>query len=210
MIGPASGNPNICLTWPRASQPSPDGIDWQLGSAFLRAVYSIYSYGIDTKEPPVIGLYALNNATTLQQDPTFVSSFFSVNTATIATTLPNSLLSPPTYTTPPYALNTSVTAEPGEIVLSELGTSTYSPMIGTMATPRPTVVPLVTLSPSVITLLVTNGGGTSTTVSTVQDSQPTLGIPYGWSSGSAGRHTPPSLVTTALLLLLSFVVFSIP
>jgi len=21
----------MCLTWPRASQPTPDGIDWQLG-----------------------------------------------------------------------------------------------------------------------------------------------------------------------------------
>lgn len=50
----------MCLTWPRASQPTPDGIDWQLGtfamdpvrmcpypspfpgSAFLRTVYTIY------------------------------------------------------------------------------------------------------------------------------------------------------------------------
>lgn len=31
MIGTASGNPNMCLTWPRANQPTPDGIDWQLG-----------------------------------------------------------------------------------------------------------------------------------------------------------------------------------
>ena len=158
-----------------------------------------------------MGFYALNNDTTLQQDPTFVSSFFSANTATIATTLPNSLLSPPSYTTPPYALNTSVSVEPGEIVQSELGTSTYSPMIGTRATPRPTAVPLVTLSPSVITLIVTNNGSVSTTVSTAEDNAETLGIPYGWSSGSArGRYTAPSMVTAALLLLLSFVLFSIP
>lgn len=32
IIGPASGNPNLCLTWPRASQPTPDGVDWQLGT----------------------------------------------------------------------------------------------------------------------------------------------------------------------------------
>src|ERR1700743_3865443 len=32
VIGPASGNPNMCLTWPRASQPTADGIDWQLGT----------------------------------------------------------------------------------------------------------------------------------------------------------------------------------
>ena len=157
-----------------------------------------------------MGFYPLNNGTTLQQDPTFVSSFLSAHTATIATTLPNSLLSPPSYTTPPYALNTSVTVEPGEIVQSELGTSTYSPMIGTRATPRPTAVPLVTLSPNVITLIVTSNGGVSTTVSTAEDNEETLGIPYGWKSGSAARYTIPSFVTIAPLLLLSFVMFSIP
>ena len=157
-----------------------------------------------------MGFYALNNGTTLQQDPTFVSSFFSANTATIATTLPNSLLSPPSYTTPPYALNTSVTVEPGEIVQSELGTSTYSPMIGTRATPRPTAVPLVTLSPNVVTLILSSNGGVSTTVSTAEDNEETLGIPYGWKSGSSRRYTTPSLVTITLLLLLSLVMFSIP
>lgn len=158
-----------------------------------------------------MGLYALNNQTTLQQNATFLSSYFSVNTATIATTLPNSLLSPPSYTTPPYAFNTSVTAEPGEIVLSELGTSTYSPMIGTMATPQPTAVPLVTLSPYVVTLIVTNHDGVSTTISTAQDMQASdLGVPYGWSSGSAGRCIVPSSVTMVSLLLFIFVMFSIP
>jgi len=157
-----------------------------------------------------MGFYALKNDTTLQQNSTFVSSFFSANTATIATTLPNSLLSPPSYTTPPYAFNTSVTVQPGEIVQSELGASTYSPMIGTWATPRPTAVPLVTLSPSVVTLIVTSNGSVSTTVSTAEDNEETLGIPYGWKSGSTARYTAPSLVTTVLLLLLSFVVFSIP
>ena len=156
-----------------------------------------------------MGLYALDNGTTLQQDPTFVSSFFSVNTGTIATTLPNSLLSPPSYTTPPYALNTSVTVEPGEIVDSELGTSTYSPMIGTKATPNPTAIPMVTMSPDVVTLIVTNSGGVSTTVSTAEDNEQTLGVPYGWSSGSVGRFAAPSLFITASSFLLSFVVFSI-
>lgn len=92
---------------------------------------------------------------------------------------------------------------------SELGTSTYSPIIGTRATPKPTVVPLVTLTPNIITLIVTKDGGVSTTVSTAQDNEETLGVPYGWSSGSAGRYTIPSLTVTTSLLLLSFVVFSI-
>ena len=60
MIGPTSGSPNMCLTWPRASKPTSDGIEWQLGTfctaylrtyahscsflgtAFLRSVYTIY------------------------------------------------------------------------------------------------------------------------------------------------------------------------
>lgn len=31
IIGPASGNPNLCLSWPKALPPSSDGVDWQLG-----------------------------------------------------------------------------------------------------------------------------------------------------------------------------------
>lgn len=157
-----------------------------------------------------MGLYPLNNQTFLHQNSTFLSSYFSVNTATIATTLPNSLLSPPSYTTPPYALNTSVSVEPGEVVLSELGTSTYSPLIGTTPTPQLTAVPMVTLSPMVVTLIVTNHDGVSTSISTAQDSQGTnLGVPYGWDSGSAGRYTIPSSLTIVLLLLLSLVMFSV-
>ena len=38
MIGPASGNPNICLTWPRASQPTSDGVEWQLGTSLTAPV----------------------------------------------------------------------------------------------------------------------------------------------------------------------------
>jgi len=42
IIGPASGTPNMCLSWPKALPPSSDGIDWQIGSAFLQTVYSIF------------------------------------------------------------------------------------------------------------------------------------------------------------------------
>ena len=156
-----------------------------------------------------MGLYALNNQAILQQNLTVVSSYFSANTKTIATTLPNSLLSPPSYTTPPYAFNTSVTAEPGQVVQSELGTSTYSPVIGTTPTPQPTSIPMVTFSPSLVTVIFTNHGNVSTTVSTAVEDQVTLGVPYGWTSGSCGRYSVPSLITTASLLLLSLVMFSI-
>lgn len=42
IIGPTSGEPELCLTWPKASPPSPDGIDWQIGSTFLRTVYTVF------------------------------------------------------------------------------------------------------------------------------------------------------------------------
>jgi hypothetical protein len=35
LIGPTIGDPDLCLTWPRASPPSSDGIDWQIGSKFI-------------------------------------------------------------------------------------------------------------------------------------------------------------------------------
>ena len=42
--GPASGNPTLCLTWPMALPPNSDGVDWQIGAAFLRTVYSVFRY----------------------------------------------------------------------------------------------------------------------------------------------------------------------
>lgn len=42
LIGATAGNPDLCLCWPRASPPSADGIDWQLGTPFLRTVYSVW------------------------------------------------------------------------------------------------------------------------------------------------------------------------
>lgn len=33
MIGPTEDDPSMCLSWPRATGPSTDGLDWQLGKA---------------------------------------------------------------------------------------------------------------------------------------------------------------------------------
>ncbi|TEB33382.1 acid protease [Coprinellus micaceus] len=118
LIGPASGNPNLCLSWPRASSPNSDGIDWQFGAPFLRTVYSVFSFGINTKEPPIIGFYHLRNATelanlTTSQTPEYISSYLASISATYPTTLPNVILPTPSYTTPAYTLNTSVSAPSG-------------------------------------------------------------------------------------------------
>lgn len=42
LIGPTAASPTLCLSWPKASPPSSDGIDWQIGAAFLRTVYTIF------------------------------------------------------------------------------------------------------------------------------------------------------------------------
>ncbi|KAG1866830.1 acid protease [Suillus subluteus] len=172
IIGPAEGNPDLCLSWPQAAPPSADGVDWLL-------VFPC-SYGIDDQEPPMIGLYPCNNASAPVQPFSVVESSLSV---TIATTLPNFVLSTPTYTTPSYAFNTSVPAVYGEIVQSELATSTYSPLMGTLAV-NATALPQVT---GAYTLFVTNANGAVVT-STSHISQPsvTLGVPPGWS-GAASR-----------------------
>lgn len=195
IIGPAEGNPDLCLSWPKAAPPSADGVDWLLGTPFLRTVYSIWSYGIDYQEPPMIGLYPCNNASAPVQPFSVVESSLS---ATIATTLPNFVLSTPTYTTPSYAFNTSVPAVYGEIVQSELATSTYSPLMGTLAV-NATALPQVT---GVYTLFVTNSNGAVVT-STSHISQPsvTLGVPPGWSS-AASRSVPGVGVAISMLITL--------
>ncbi|EJF64945.1 acid protease [Dichomitus squalens LYAD-421 SS1] len=188
IIGPAAENPNLCLSWPRALPPSSDGIDWQFGSAFLRTVYSIYSFGINTKEPPMIGFYPLSNATTVTETPQQVSSFLASASATVPTTLPNFLISVPTFSTPSYTFNASISAPVGKIVATGLATSTYVPLLGSHNR-NATAIPTLTPSPTVATLILTDTSGhTVTTTSTASERSITLGSPAaGWSNGARGR-----------------------
>ncbi|KZT07818.1 acid protease [Laetiporus sulphureus 93-53] len=203
LVGPVSDDPYYCLAWPAATAPSHDGIDWQLGTPFLQTVYSIYSFGIDTKEAPMMGLYALHNATELDESVADVSSYFSSASATVDTMLPNYLVSTPVYTTPAYIFNTSVSAPPGLIVSSGLATSTYSPVLGTAATVNASAIPTVDPSPTLFTYIVTvSSGVVSTSVSTASQATVTLGEPPGWSSGAATVHVPTRFVVLALSALL--------
>lgn len=184
IMGPASGNPNLCLSWPRALPPSSDGIDWQLGAPFLRTVYSVWSYGIDYKEPPMIGLYVPPNASAIVESPTSISAFLSSVSATIATTLPNYVLATPSFTTPPYTFNTSVPATYGEIVPSELATSTYAPIF---ITPNANLSALPKVSDA-YTLIYTDAKGDAvTTTYHVSDPSNPLGVPPGWSGARSVR-----------------------
>ncbi|EAU85315.2 hypothetical protein CC1G_07585 [Coprinopsis cinerea okayama7 len=189
MIGPALGNPNLCLSWPRAHPPHSDAIDWQFGAAFLRTVYSIFSYGIDTKEPPLIGFYSIRNETLLAnttQPPEELASFFSAHSATVPTTLPNVLLPTPSYSSPPYAFNSSVPAPLGAIVTSDLANSTYSALFGIHTTFNASAIPTISVNQTLITQTFTDEAGQLTvSTSTVEiETAPTLGVPPGWSSSA--------------------------
>ncbi|RDB25730.1 Aspartic protease [Hypsizygus marmoreus] len=202
IIGPASGNPNLCLAWPRASPPSADAIDWQIGTAFLRTVYSIYSYGINRKEPPLIGLYPLHNGTQPPETPDYVASVLSSLSATVATTLPNFLLPTPTYTTPAYAFNTSISHATKGIVTSGLATSTYRPILGNQNIFNATALPAITPSPTLATFLLTNSAGlVVTSVSTFTPPEVTLGVPPGWNGAPSSLHaTFMAVILPALLV----------
>ncbi|EIW57558.1 acid protease [Trametes versicolor FP-101664 SS1] len=207
MIGPASGNPNLCLSWPRASNPSSDGIDWQLGSPFLRTVYSIYSFGINNKESPMVGLFPLANASAPIEPSASVSAFLASYSATVGTTLPNFLIPTPSPTAPAYTFNTSVSATRGQIVKTGLATSTYVALLASKHQ-NATALPAITPSPTVATLVITDTSGhTLTSVSTAATPSITLGVPEGWTQNGArplAAHTGASWGVAAVLCALAW------
>lgn len=147
----------------------------------------------------MIGLYPLNNASAPVESPAEVEAFFSSVSAGVPTTLPNYPIPTPSYTTPPYAFNTSVPASIGEIVDSELATSTYSAIIGTLIT-NATAIPKVA---DAVTYVYTNSAGvTYTSTSTIAQPSVTLGLPPGWNGAS-------SLRVPHLLLILSCVLWTL-
>ncbi|KAI9461713.1 acid protease [Lactarius psammicola] len=210
IIGPTSGEPALCLAWPKASPPSSDGIDWQMGAAFLRTVYTVFSYGIAKKEPPFIGLYPLQPPSAVPLSPAELSALFSSLSLTVATTLPNFVVSTPTLTTTTYIFNTSVPTS--VIAVSDLATSTYSPLIekvvnGVTETLNVTALPGVTPAPTLATLILTDSSGqVRTTVSTLTTSSVVLGQPPGFNS--ADRSVTPcsvkGVLAAAFTCLLTF------
>lgn len=143
-----------------------------------------FSLGIDRKQPPMVGFYPLRNASAPPETPDVISSFFSSVSATIATTLPNFVLPTPSFTTPPYAFNTSFSAPAGKIVSSGLATSTYSAALGTHHL-NVSAIPTVSPSPTLATFILTDAAGhVSTSISTAVLPSVTLGAPPGWSNGA--------------------------
>ncbi len=186
MIGQVVGS-TMCLAWPVVAPPSADGIDWQLGTPFFRKVYSVFSYGINGVQAPLVGFLPLPSpnqvgngtatatatatSTSSSADPIFtilstdengstiISSATTTNTTTtttsssydptnptptsvegiselysrltvkIGTTLPNVILPDPTYTTPPYAFETTSIPTLGEIQTIGLANATAWPSV---------------------------------------------------------------------------------
>ncbi|KAE8214491.1 hypothetical protein CF327_g2118 [Tilletia walkeri] len=125
LIGPASGNPNLCFSWLAASLnlPSADGVSWTFGTTFFQAAYTIFSLGIEGKEAPKIGFYPMDtrlanltasnsdsgsagagtldasaSAALFAPEPSESVASWLANSATkIASTLPNSLVALPSF-----------------------------------------------------------------------------------------------------------------
>jgi hypothetical protein len=161
---------------------------------------ALFSYGINSKEAPLIGFYALNNVTDIVE-ATAVAAFLSSVSATVATTLPNALLSTPVFATPSYGFNASVIASTGGIVTSALATSTYSAIFGQKLA-NVTSLPAITPAPTVTTITLTDAQGAVTTTTSSLVAAITLGVPPGWNAAS-GLRVPPFFSTVPWLVLSS-------
>ncbi|ORY31663.1 aspartic peptidase domain-containing protein [Naematelia encephala] len=128
---------SFCTAWPIATAATGDGIDWQLGTPFLKKVYSIFSYGINGEQAPLVGFLPVDDTTSTTSSTSNSSSSSSASasassngsstsvdpnsptpttisdlslTVTITTTLPNVLLPDPTFATPSYAYSASASS----------------------------------------------------------------------------------------------------
>lgn len=99
----------MCLAWPVASPSTGDGVDWQLGTPFLKNVYTVFSYGINGVQSPQIGFLPLVDtppSTTNGSTPATPTTMVPASpTMTVGTTLPNHLLTGPNLSTPPYTFS---------------------------------------------------------------------------------------------------------
>jgi hypothetical protein len=128
MYARVSGS-SMCMAWPVVSPPNSDA-DWQLGTPFLRKVYTVFGYGISGVQSPVVGFLPLPGGARLGSGPgdstngtatsstitkpptdptptTVLSEVESFLTVVIPTVLPNVLLPNPSYTTAGYNFNAS-------------------------------------------------------------------------------------------------------
>lgn len=127
---------SFCLAWPVAVPSSGDGVDWTLGTPFLKNVYTVFSYGINAVQAPQIGFLPLRDVA-----PTTATSTVPITpaalTVTVATTLPNQLITGPNYPTPSYIFQSPLpTGAPQSMGLAN--SSAYSVgAVPVVSLPRP-------------------------------------------------------------------------
>lgn len=139
IIGPDLEQPDLCFAWPSASPSDATGVDWVLGTPFLRATYSLFSIGINDKEAPKIGLYPLRqpaNATAssvvFAPEPTQNLSSFLAQATKYNSVLPNSLVSLEASSTPAYVFQNATTTASRGVLPTRVGApSTYSAILPT-------------------------------------------------------------------------------
>jgi hypothetical protein len=149
----------------------------------------------------MIGLYPLNNASAPAQSPSDVSAFLSSASATVATTLPNSLLSTPSPTTPPYAFNTSVPASAGAVVNSDLATSTYSPALVSTRRLHVSGLPSIAPTPTLVTLFITDG----TVVRTSTSALPSTSVMLGYPASNIGTRVCPRSIAAVAAVVVTYI-----
>lgn len=105
---------SMCLAWPVVAPATGDGIDWQLGTPFLKNVYTVFSYGINGVQPPQVGFLPVRDTpvppptATGSAAPAASTFDLATPTATINTVLPNALLPNPSHSTPSYIFASAV------------------------------------------------------------------------------------------------------
>lgn len=133
MIGRASGTTSMCLAWPMISPPGADGIDWQLGTPFLKKTYTVFSYGFNGGQAPLVGFLPLPGSTSTATATTTMATTTTAN-ANAAASLSSGNISSATTTNNP-ATPTSVQS-PEEI--SSYLTITIGTTLPNVILPRPT------------------------------------------------------------------------
>ncbi|GMK57091.1 hypothetical protein CspeluHIS016_0309310 [Cutaneotrichosporon spelunceum] len=98
---------SFCLAWPVAVPQTGDGVDWTLGAPFLRSTYTVFSYGTNQGQAPQVGFLPLQDAAPVPAGSSApVSVIPAAMTLTVATVLPNQLITGPNYPVPTYMFNT--------------------------------------------------------------------------------------------------------
>lgn len=165
------------------------------------------SHGIAEKEPPFLGLYPLRPASAVPLSPASLSSLFSSLSLTVATTLPNYVVTTPSLTTPPYTFNSSVpTSDPA---MSDLATSSYTPLIeeivnGVVEKLNVTSLPGTVPTPTLTTLYLTESGTVITSLSPLPTPSVVLGEPPGFIKHSGSKALRPHAVRAILVVVSAF------